>query len=121
MEKKQFEDLARRLAARSKELHARDGTKPRLAVVSNDLEQVPNKELDAFERESHRKLIRHIRRRWGFPMQVLIDQACFGISGIERMNDAALVQLHRDLERAQECMREGIAFEDAGLLRSHYG
>lgn len=120
MEKKQFEDLARRLAARSKELHTMDGTKPRFAVVSNT-ELSPGKEMDALERESHRRMIRHIRRRWGFPMQVLIDQACFGISGLESLGDDALVQLHRDLERAQDCMREGIAFEDAGLLRSRYG
>ncbi len=55
------------------------------------------------------------------PMQEIIDQACFGYSGIEKLPDAELVQLHKDLERAQDCMRDGVSFEDAGLLRSRYG
>ncbi len=66
-------------------------------------------------------MIRHFRRRWGYAMQVIIDQACFGLAGIEQLDDDALVQLHKDLERAQECMRDGISFEDAGLLRPRYG
>ncbi|WP_231110276.1 hypothetical protein [Stenotrophomonas maltophilia] len=54
-------------------------------------------------------------------MQIIIDQAIFGLAGIEQLSDEALVQLHSDLERAQECMREGISFEDAGLLRAQFG
>lgn len=54
-------------------------------------------------------------------MQRLIDQACFGIAGIEQLDDGDLVQLHMDMDRAEQCMLEGISFEDAGLLRSRYG
>ncbi len=54
-------------------------------------------------------------------MQIIIDQATFGLAGIEQLSDEALVQLHSDLERAQDCMREGISFEDAGLLHSRFG
>lgn len=54
-------------------------------------------------------------------MQMLIDQACFGLPGIESLGDGELVQLHQDLERAAECMRDGVSFEDAGLLRSVCG
>lgn len=63
-------------------------------------------------------MIRNIRRHWGEPMQILIDQATFGLAGIEELDDDALVQLHRDLERARECIQEGISFEDAGLIRN---
>lgn len=77
--------------------------------------------LDDLTRASHCKMIRHIRRGWGQPMQQLIDQACFGLAGIEQLPDDALIDLHRDLERAQDCMRDGVTFEDAGLLRSRYG
>lgn len=77
--------------------------------------------MDVLVRESHCRMIRHFRRRWGLPMQEIIDHACFGLAGIEQLDDAALVQLHMDLERAQECMRDGVSFEDAGLLRSRYG
>ncbi|KAB7769434.1 hypothetical protein CKY51_07005 [Xanthomonas maliensis] len=66
-------------------------------------------------------MIRHYRRRWGMAMQEIIDQACFGYTGIEALPDETLVQLHKDMERAQECMRDGVSFEDAGLLRSRYG
>ncbi|RZZ90629.1 hypothetical protein [Pseudoxanthomonas winnipegensis] len=77
--------------------------------------------LDSIERESHCKMIRHFRRRWGVCMQVLIDQACFGLPGLESLGDDELIQLHKDLERAQDCMRDGVNFEDAGLLKSRYG
>lgn len=73
------------------------------------------------ERESHCRMIRHFRRRWGYSMQIIIDQACFGLAGLEQLEDDALVQLHKDMERAQECMRDGVSFEDAGLLRPRYG
>lgn len=66
-------------------------------------------------------MIRHIRRIWGQPMQMLIDQATFGLAGIEQLDDDRLIALHKDLERAQDCMRDGISFEDAGLLRPRYG
>jgi hypothetical protein len=77
--------------------------------------------MDFILRESHCRMIRHFRRRWGASMQLLIDQACFGYTGIEALPDDDLIQLHRDLERAQDCMRDGVSFEDAGLLRSRYG
>jgi hypothetical protein len=54
-------------------------------------------------------------------MQLVIDQATFGLSGFEDLDDDGLIQLHRDLERAQDCMRDGISFEDAGLLREQFG
>jgi len=77
--------------------------------------------MDDLMRESHCKMIRYLRRRWGFSMQIIIDQATFGLAGIEQLSDDALTELHRDLERAQDCMREGISFEDAGLLHSRFG
>lgn len=95
-------------------------TRPSLRVVRGD-SFVTQPRMCELERESHMKMIRHIRRRWGYAMQQVIDQACFGLAGIEQLDDDALVQLHMDLERAQDCMREGISFEDAGILRSRYG
>lgn len=77
--------------------------------------------MDALTRESHIKMIGHIRRRWGYPMQQLIDQACFGLAGPDKLPDEELVALHRNLERAQDCIRDGVSFEDAGLIKSRYG
>lgn len=95
-------------------------SKPQLRVVRDD-EGYQEQRMCEFERESHRRMIRHIRRRWGYSMQQLIDQACFGLAGLEQLDDDSLIQLHKDLERAQDCIREGVSFEDAGLLRSRYG
>lgn len=78
------------------------------------------RQLDDLTRESHCRMIRHLRRRWGYSMQQIIDQATFGLAGIEQLDDEQLIQLHKDLERAQDCMRDGITFEDAGLLRSQF-
>lgn len=75
--------------------------------------------MDPVTRESHIKMIGHLRRRYG--MQVLVDQAVFGRRCLEELSDDELVDLHRDLERAGECLSEGISLEDAGLLRSRYG
>lgn len=76
--------------------------------------------MDDLARESHCRMIRHFRRRWGYSMQIIIDQATFGLAGIEQLEDDALIQLHKDLERAQDCINDGVSFEDAGLLRSHF-
>ena len=96
--------------------------RPKLRVVAASAPPPPSpRGLDDLTRESHCRMIRHLRKRWGQPMQMLIDQACFGLAGIEQLDDDRLVELHRDLERAQECMHDGVSFEDAGLLRRTCG
>lgn len=111
-----FEELAQRLAARTQELRGARAPIPSLSIVPTEPAR-----MDYLHRESHCRMIRHIRRRWGMPMQQIIDHACFGLAGIEQLPDDDLIQLHKDLERAQECMMDGVSFEDAGLLRSRYG
>ncbi|SOO08786.1 conserved hypothetical protein [Xanthomonas citri pv. fuscans] len=116
MSNDRFVELAKRLAARTAELDAKHVEKPHLRLVHLKA----HASMDAVTRRSHYKLIRHFRRRWGFPMQIIIDQATFGLNGIEQLDDDALTCLHRDLERAENCMQEGISFEDAGLIRPRY-
>lgn len=127
---KEMDKLAELIALRAQR---KMGVKPQLAVVGSarqpdgkqtgatDTEAQKPARLDYLYRESHFRMIRHIRRRWGCSMQVIIDQACFGLAGIEQLPDDQLIQLHKDLERAQECMRDGVSFEDAGLLKNRYG
>jgi hypothetical protein len=114
-----FEELARRLAARTKQLSQGEDSRPTLTLVTLPSRNSPG--MDHVLRESHCRMIKHFRRAWGQPMQLLIDQACFGYMGIEQLPDDDLIQLHKDLERAMDCMREGVSFEDAGLLRARYG
>lgn len=122
MQKDKFEELAQRLAARTAALRGEGVPRPALRAVQATTAPEPNGfRMDAVLRESHFRMIRHFRRRWGQPMQLIIDQACFGVMGIEQLPDDDLIQLHKDLERAEDCMRDGVTFEDAGLLRSRYG
>ena len=118
LSEERLQELARRMAA------AMDGgqqpvQRPKLRVVVAPVPHVTR--LDDITRESHCRMIRHIRRRWGYVMQRIIDQACFGLAGIEQLDDDALIQLHKDMERAEECVLEGISLEDAGLLKSKFG
>lgn len=113
--KNRFEELAQRLAARTLELRAGGGAVPALRLVVNE-----PRAMDAIARESHCRMIRHIRWRRGKVMQMLIDQACFGLAGIEQLDDQALIELHKNLERAEDCIRDGVAFDDAGLLVSNF-
>jgi hypothetical protein len=71
--------------------------------------------MDEVTRESHLRMIRHLRRMYG--LQVLVDQATFGRCSIEQLEDEEIIQLHADLNRARECGIEGISIEEAGLLR----
>ena len=75
--------------------------------------------MDAIMRESHMRMIRSLTkgyRQFGF--QLLVDQATIGRAGIEDLPDSELLALHRDLDRARECLADGVSFEEAGLLRS---
>lgn len=108
-----LQELAQRLAK------AMDGGKPARPTLR--IVEPPPARMDAITRESHCRMIRHLRRGWGRDMQIIIDQACFGVAGIESLDDDSLVQLHRDMERALDCIRDGVSFEDAGLLRARYG
>ncbi len=122
----EMDKLAQLIALRAR---LKMGVKPSLTAVGSAKPAKPSPappakpatRMDVVLRESHCRMIRHFRRLWGTPMQLLIDQACFGYTGIEELPDDELIQLHMDLERAQDCMRDGVSFEDAGLLRSRYG
>lgn len=92
--------------------------KPQLVVVKPP-PKAESLVLDSVTKESHIRMIGHLRKRYG--LQVLVDQAIFGKGSIDRLSDEELVALHRDLERARDCMADGITLEDAGLLRSRYG
>lgn len=90
--------------------------KAELRIVGS--ETPPSRRLDAVTRESYVRMIGHLRRR--YRLQMLVDQATFGVGSVDRLGDEQLEALYKDLERARECLADGISFEDAGLLRSRY-
>ena len=72
-----LEELAQRLAARTQELRGERTPAPALRVVAGDAHVVRGeRRMDAIMREWHCRMIRNVRRRWGEPMQHVIDQAC---------------------------------------------
>ena len=113
----QLQELAQRLARAMDKGDTKTAAPPRLKLVPPSAVRG----MDGITRDSHYRMIRHFRRHWGPSMQMLIDQACFGVAGIEELSDTALIDLHRDMERAMDCIREGVTFEEAGLLRARYG
>lgn len=104
------------LAKLQERIAAAPPAKPRPQLRIVEVQPRPERFLDHTTRESHIKMIGHIRRRWGPAIQVIIDRACFDSGSIDALADAELVQLHRNMERASDCLREGITFEDAGLV-----
>lgn len=103
------------LAKLQERIAAAPPDKPRLRLVRSTGVGA----LDQVTRESHIKMIGHLQKRYG--LKVLVDQATFGIGSVDELDDDSLVQLHRDLVRAGECIADGISLEDAGLLRSSCG
>lgn len=76
---------------------------------------------DAVARESHLRMIRTLAKVYGpFGVQLIIDQATLGHASIDDLGDDDLIELHRDLDRARECIRDDVSFEDAGLIRNQF-
>lgn len=127
MSNTKFEELAQRLAARTEQLRSAEPQRPALHVVRAGKRLDPDEVLAANSRgqesimhEWHCRMIRNIRRRCGEAGQHIIDQACRGVANIESLPPDELLQLHKDMERAEECLQEGVSFHDAGLIKHHY-
>lgn len=88
--------------------------KPALFAVSGKR----SAHFDAVARDSHLRMIRSLAKAYRpFGVQIIIDQATLGHASIEDLDDDALIALHRDLDRARECIRDDVSFEEAGLIR----
>ena len=74
---------------------------------------------DSVTRDSMLGRIRDLRRMYGLGW--LVRQETFDIGPMECLEDRALSALLHDMERARECLRDDVSFEDAGLLRSNCG
>lgn len=74
--------------------------------------------LSEVERQTHVRMIRALKRHWHpYGMGLIVDQATLGKGTVEDLTDDELVQLHRDMDRARQCIQEDVSFVDAGLLR----
>lgn len=91
------------------------GDRPALRLVQDAPPKSQEFTLDPISREAHVRRIRWLAR--AFRLQWLMDQGTFHVATIECLDDAELSALLADMERARECMRDDVSFEDAGLIR----
>lgn len=75
--------------------------------------------MDAVTRESHVRLIMTFRRFYKpYGMDLIVDQALLGKGSLDDLSDDELIALQRTIDRARECIADGISFEDAGLIHA---
>lgn len=109
----ELEALARAIAER---VNGARPEPPRLRVVRQRLPEGPC--LAPPVRSSYIRLIRSLERAYSaYGIDLIINQALVGKSRLEDLDDRELAVLVDDLQRARECIAEGISFEDAGLIR----
>jgi hypothetical protein len=104
-----LEDLAAVIASTVKGVRP---VKPALRLV----QPPPPALFDEVTRTCVLDRIRRLRRMW--QLGWLVEQATFNKAGIDALSDPELAALLKDLERARECIEEGIPFADADLVRN---
>lgn len=91
--------------------------RPKLRVVrAHDFENQTAK-LDTVTRGLYCTRIRDISRL--YRLDWLVRQECsFSFGALEALDDDDLVNLHTTMERARECIVEGVPLDEAGLVRA---
>lgn len=109
---KKIQELAEKLAAHIEPSveHAR----PKLRLIRPPR---PTR-FDSITRDCCIRRIRDLQRLYG--LQWLVRQEIFDQPSLETLEDDALLALHKTIEGAAECIREGIPLEDAGYLRPNF-
>jgi len=85
--------------------------RPALTLVPSPSEFV----LDDVSRQAMTNRIRDLERM--YRLGWLVRQETFHVPGVEFLEDQELSGLLSDMERARECVVEGVSFDDAGLVR----
>lgn len=86
--------------------------KPQLRLAEPPKTQL----FDAITREACFRRIRFLRK--AYRLACIVDQHCFNVPAMECLEDAQVSALLADMERARECLLEGISLDEAGLIRT---
>lgn len=95
-------------------IQQRRADRPKLRLVSREDFHAPA--ADSVTRECRLQRIRWLARTYS--LKWLVNQHTFGLASIDCLEDADLLECHRELEKARECIAEGIPLEDVGLIRT---
>ncbi len=63
---------------------------------------------------------RIFRIRWlarHYRLEVIVRRHTFGRTGLDALDADALLALHKDMERAFECVMDGFPIDEAGFVR----
>lgn len=119
MDERHLQEAAQKLARRAGELRAAKAENRESAKVIQ-LHRPALRRMDDIERESRIRWIQALARAYRpAGMDLIVKQAMIGKRYMSDLSDDELMDLHHNLDRARECMADGITFEEAGLLRSH--
>ena len=102
-----LEALAELISARVQKTRP---SKPLLRVINTPKPTI----FDSITRDCIYRRIRFLRNAYG--LHFLIDQATFNLPNMECLEDADLSRLLDDMEKARECIAEGIPLEDRDLI-----
>ena len=115
-DKSKLEALTRMIMEELSGAQRRD--KPKLRLVDNlaTPTAIVDTEDDEITRASRISRIRWLAK--SYKLDWLVEQHCFTVPGVESLNPESLRSLHKDMERARECIAEGISFDEVGLVRN---
>lgn len=88
---------------------------PKLRLIVPPTSQL----LDSISRDAHLKRVAFLERRYG--LHWLVEQECFDVASTTLLEDCDLIRLLTMMERARECIADGVSFEDADLVREPGG
>lgn len=108
--REEVEELSQLLDARA--IGSRRVAKPKLRLVVPPTPKL----LDSISRDAHLNRIYFLKRRYG--LEWLVEQETFDVASASCLEDCDLIRLLSLMERARECIMDGISFEDAGLVRA---
>lgn len=112
-EQQEIERLARLVAASVKGVRP---ARPGLKLVPDTQDTQAHIQHDTDTRSAYLQRIRFLAEAYG--LQWLVDQETFDRGSLRSLDAIKLAMLLETMERARECLLDGISLDDAGIARS---